>query len=125
MAGIDPGSDGLELARRLGVATTHEGLDGLRTMPGYGDVGIVFDATSAAAHARHAQVLAADGKRAIALTPAAVGPYAVPAVNLAAHIDAPNLNMVTIGGQAPLPIVPAVPRDGPVSYAAYVAAVTP
>src|SRR3546814_20156970 len=74
-AGIDPGSDGLERARRLGVATTHAGLDGLRTMPGYGDVGIVFDATSAAAHARHAQVLAADGKRAIDPPPAAVGPY--------------------------------------------------
>src|SRR3546814_11848136 len=111
MAGIDPGWDGLGRARRLGVATTHEGLDGLRTMPGYGDVGIVFDATSAAAHARHAQVLAADGKRAIDLTPAAVGPYAVPAVNLDEHIDAPNLNMVTCGGQATIPIVAAVARS--------------
>src|SRR3546814_12972647 len=118
MAGIDPGSDGLELARRLGVATTHEGLDGLRTMPGYGDVGIVFDATSAAAHARHAQVLAADGKRAIDLTPAAVGPYAVPAVNLDEHIDAPNPNMVTCRGPDTTPIVTPTAPAAPVRYAA-------
>ena len=114
MVGVDPESDGLARARRMGVATTHEGLDGLRAMPEYADIGIVFDATSAGAHARHAEVLQADGKRVIDLTPAAIGPYAVPAVNLDEHIDAPNLNMVTCGGQATIPVVAAVSRVAPV-----------
>src|SRR3546814_17662294 len=83
MAGIDPGSDGLERARRLGVATTHEGLDGLRTMPGYADVGLVFDATSAPPPARHAQLPTADGKQPPHLTPPARGPHSLPGVHLA------------------------------------------
>ncbi|MFA5685197.1 MAG: acetaldehyde dehydrogenase (acetylating) [Lysobacteraceae bacterium] len=123
MVGVDPDSDGLARARRMGVAATHEGLDGLRAMPLYRDIGIVFDATSAAAHARHAEALQADGKRVIDLTPAALGPYAVPAVNLDAHIDAPNLNMVTCGGQATIPVVAAVSRVVPVRYAEIVASI--
>ncbi|MCD9030083.1 acetaldehyde dehydrogenase (acetylating) [Luteimonas sp. BDR2-5] len=123
LVGVDPESDGLARARRLGVATTHDGLDGLRALPVYQDIGIVFDATSAGAHIRHAEVLQADGKRVIDLTPAAVGPYAVPAVNLDQHLDAPNLNMVTCGGQATIPIVAAVSRVAPVRYAEIVASI--
>ncbi|MCD9033967.1 acetaldehyde dehydrogenase (acetylating) [Luteimonas sp. Y-2-2-4F] len=123
LVGVDPESDGLARARRLGVETTHEGLDGLRAMPVYRDIGIVFDATSAGAHARHAAVLRADGKRVIDLTPAAIGPYAVPAVGLDPHLDAPNLNMVTCGGQATIPIVAAVSRVAPVRYAEIVASI--
>ena len=123
MVGVDPDSDGLARARRLGVATTHDGLDGLRAMPEYRDIGIVFDATSAGAHVRHAEVLQADGKRVIDLTPAAVGPYAVPAVNLDEHIGAANLNMVTCGGQATIPVVAAVSRVAPVRYAESVASI--
>lgn len=124
MVGVDPDSDGLARARRLGVATTHEGLDGLRAMPEYRDIGLVFDATSAGAHLRHAEILKADGKRAIDLTPAAIGPYAVPAVNLDQHIDAGNLNMVTCGGQATIPIVAAVASVAPVKYAEIVASIS-
>lgn len=123
LVGVDIDSDGLARARRLGVATTHEGLDGLRAMPGYADIGIVFDATSAGAHITHSQVLQADGKRVIDLTPAAIGPYAVPAVNLDQHLDAPNLNMVTCGGQATIPMVAAVSRVAPVRYAEIVASI--
>ena len=123
MVGVDPDSDGLARARKLGVATTHEGLEGLRAMPVYREIGIVFDATSAGAHLKHAEALQADGKRVIDLTPAAVGPYAVPAVNLDQHIDAPNLNMVTCGGQATIPIVAAVARAAPVRYAEIVASI--
>ncbi|WP_334180614.1 acetaldehyde dehydrogenase (acetylating) [Pseudoxanthomonas sp.] len=123
MVGVDPESDGLARARRLGVATTHEGLDGLRAMPEYRDIALVFDATSAGAHLRHAEQLKADGKRAVDLTPAAIGPYAVPAVNLDEHIDAGNLNMVTCGGQATIPIVAAVSRVAPVRYAEIVASI--
>ncbi|MGB3392738.1 MAG: acetaldehyde dehydrogenase (acetylating) [Stenotrophomonas sp.] len=123
LVGVDPESDGLARAARMGVATTHEGLDGLRAMPLYKDIGIVFDATSAGAHLRHAEVLQADGKRVIDLTPAALGPYAVPAVNLDQHIDAANLNMVTCGGQATIPVVAAVSRVAPVRYAEIVASI--
>ncbi len=123
MVGVDPESDGLARARRLGVATTHEGLDGLRAMPEYRDIALVFDATSAGAHLQHAARLKADGKRAVDLTPAAIGPYAVPAVNLDEHIDADNLNMVTCGGQATIPIVAAVSRVAPVRYAEIVASI--
>ena len=123
MVGVDPESDGLARARRLGIATTHEGLEGLRAMPEYRDIALVFDATSAGAHLRHAERLKADGKRAVDLTPAAVGPYAVPAVNLDEHIDAGNLNMVTCGGQATIPIVAAVSRVASVRYAEIVASI--
>jgi acetaldehyde dehydrogenase len=121
--GIDPNSDGLERAKRLGVPTTSDGLDGLLRMPGFDEIRIVFDATSAGAHARHDEVLRAHGKQVIDLTPAALGPYVVPPINLDAHLDAPNLNMVTCGGQATIPIVAAVGRVAPVAYAEIVASI--
>ncbi|MGF1468169.1 MAG: acetaldehyde dehydrogenase (acetylating) [Sandaracinaceae bacterium] len=124
MVGIDPTSDGLRRARDLGVATTHEGLDGLRRMALYRDVRLVFDATSARAHAAHAPALAEDGKWAVDLTPAAVGPYVVPVVNLDAHLGEDNVNMVTCGGQATIPIVHAVARVAErVPYAEIVASI--
>jgi acetaldehyde dehydrogenase len=110
LVGIEAGSEGLERARRLGVDATHEGIEGLLAHPRFDDVDVVFDATSARAHLHHARVLAERGKRVVDLTPAAVGPYVVPAVNLEAHKDAPNVNMVTCGGQATIPIVHAVVR---------------
>ena len=123
MVGVDPESDGLTRAKRMGVLTTHEGIAGLRNLPDYQHIGIVFDATSAAAHLEHARILKADGKRVVDLTPAAVGPYAVPAVNLDQHIAADNLNMVTCGGQATIPMVAAVARVAPVRYAEIVASI--
>jgi acetaldehyde dehydrogenase len=122
-AGIDPASDGLARARKLGVATTHSGIDGLVGLPEFRDVELVFDATSAGAHARHDAVLRAHGKRVIDLTPAAIGPYVVPVVNLDAHLDAPNINMVTCGGQATIPIVHAISRVSPVHYGEIVASI--
>lgn len=124
VVGIDPASEGLALARAEGVATTHEGIDGLRRLPGYADIGIVFDATSAYAHAAHDAALQADGKRVIDLTPAAIGPFTVPSVNGLAHADAPNVNMVTCGGQATIPIVAAISRVAPMPYAEIVASVS-
>lgn len=123
MVGIDPDSDGLARAKRLGVATTHLGVDGLVAMGGFDDIGIVFDATSAKAHTYNASVLQPLGKRMIDLTPAAIGPYVVPAVNLGEHLQAPNVNMVTCGGQATIPIVAAVARVVPVEYAEIVASI--
>ncbi|WP_449222157.1 acetaldehyde dehydrogenase (acetylating) [Tistrella mobilis] len=124
MVGIDPESDGLKRAARLGVATTHEGIEGLQALPVYPEIGIVFDATSAGAHARHDRLLQADGKQVIDLTPAAIGPYVVPPVNLDAMRDAPNVNMVTCGGQATIPIVAAVASVAPVTYAEIVASIS-
>lgn len=108
MVGIDSKSDGIRRARDAGIVTTSDGLDGLRALPEYAEIDIVFDATSASAHARHAKILQADGKRVVDLTPAAVGPYVIPVVNLGEYIDAPNVNMVTCGGQATVPIVSAI-----------------
>ena len=124
MVGIDPESDGLKRAARLGVATTHDGIEGLQALPVYPEIGIVFDATSAGAHARHDRLLQADGKQVIDLTPAAIGPYVVPPVNLDAMRDAPNVNMVTCGGQATIPIVAAVASVAPVTYAEIVASIS-
>ncbi|HEY3656304.1 MAG TPA: acetaldehyde dehydrogenase (acetylating) [Steroidobacteraceae bacterium] len=121
--GIDPRSDGLERAKRLGVPTTAGGIEGLLAMPGFGDISIVFDATSAGAHALHDKVLRSHGKRIIDLTPAAIGPYTIPSVNGDAHLDAPNVNMVTCGGQATIPIVAAISRVTPVHYAEIVASI--
>lgn len=121
--GIDPQSDGLDRARRLGVATTAEGIEGLRAMSAYRDIEIVFDATSAKAHSRHSELLLADGKSIVDLTPAAIGPYVVPAVNLEADRNARNVNMVTCGGQATIPIVAAVAQVTPVHYAEIVASI--
>ena len=124
MVGIDPASDGLERARRAGVAVTHEGIEGLLSMPEFADIELVFDATSASAHAAHAPVLRAYGKRTVDLTPAAVGPFVVPVVNLEGHAEACNVNMVTCGGQATIPIVHAVSRVAPVRYAEIVASIS-
>lgn len=123
LVGVDPASDGLARARRLGLYATHEGLEGLRRDPVYQDIEIVFDATSAKAHEHHAALLRQDGKRAIDLTPAAIGPYVVPSVNLDEHLDAQNVNMVTCGGQATIPIVAAVSRVATVPYAEIVASI--
>ena len=123
LAGIDPGSDGLARAAALGVPTTAEGIDGLIALPDFAEIAIVFDATSAAAHAVHAERLAAHGKIVIDLTPAAIGPYVVPAVNGDAHLAARNLNMVTCGGQATIPIVAAIGRVATVRYAEIVASI--
>ncbi len=123
MVGIDAHSDGLARAARLGVPTTHEGLDGLLRLPGFADIRIVFDATSAGAHARHDAVLQQHGIQVIDLTPAAIGPYVVPVVNLDQHLAAPNINMVTCGGQATIPIVRAVSRVSRVAYAEIVASI--
>jgi acetaldehyde dehydrogenase len=124
MAGIDPNSDGLAKARAHGVATTHEGIDGLRGMACYAELAIVFDATSAYAHKGHDTILRADGKQVVDLTPAAIGPFIVPAVNMAQHLDQPNVNMVTCGGQATIPMVAAVSAVARVHYAEIVASVS-
>ena len=124
MGGIDPESDGLARAERMGVATTSDGIDGLVAMPEFSDVELVFDATSAGAHVRHNEVLQAHGKRVLDLTPAAVGPYVIPVVNMDAHLDAPNVNMVTCGGQATVPMVAAINSVAPVEYGEIVSSVS-
>jgi acetaldehyde dehydrogenase len=123
MAGIDPQSDGLRRAHRMGVAVTAEGIDGLVKLPEFSDIALVFDATSAGAHGRHDQVLRGLGKAVLDLTPAAIGPYVVPVVNMDANLDAPNINMVTCGGQATIPIVAAVGSVARVRYAEIVASI--
>jgi acetaldehyde dehydrogenase len=123
MAGIDPDSDGLARARRLKVATTHAGIDGLVALDEFAEVRVVFDATSAGAHRRHDEVLRAHGRTVVDLTPAALGPFVVPPVNLDEHLDAPNLNMVTCGGQATIPVVAAVSAVTPVHYGEIVASI--
>ena len=124
MVGVDPNSDGLARAARLGVPTTSRGIDGLVEMSGFDDIAIVFDATSAGAHAGHDEILRRHGKRIVDLTPAAVGPYVVPPVNGAEHLDAPNVNMVTCGGQATIPMVAAVSRVAKVHYGEIVASIS-
>ncbi len=123
LVGVDPNSDGLKRAERMGVPITAGGIDGLVALPGFQDIEIVFDATSAGAHARHDQILRAHGKKVIDLTPAAIGPYTIPPVNGAANLDEPNVNMVTCGGQATIPIVAAVNRVSPVIYGEIVASI--
>lgn len=124
IVGIDPTSDGLARAQSMGVATTHEGIEGLLAMPDFGDIRIAFDATSAGAHATHNAVLLAHGVKVIDLTPVAIGPFTIPVVNLDAHLDSPNINMVTCGGQATIPIVAAVSRVTKVHYAEIVASIS-
>ncbi len=123
MVGVDPASDGLARAARLGVATTSKGIDGLLELDVFADVDVVFDATSAGAHARHNEILQAHGVQVIDLTPAALGPYVIPAINLEAE-NATNMNMVTCGGQATIPMVAAVSRVAKVHYAEIVASIS-
>ncbi|MBS1696048.1 MAG: acetaldehyde dehydrogenase (acetylating) [Actinobacteria bacterium] len=125
MVGIDPNSDGLARAARLRVPTTADGVDGLIAMDGFDDIDIVFDATSAGAHRANAAKLAPFGKKLVDLTPAAIGPFCVPVVNLDALLDrdAGNVNMVTCGGQATIPIVAAIARITAVPYAEIVASI--
>jgi acetaldehyde dehydrogenase len=121
--GIDLDSDGLKRAERMGVPITAGGIDGLVAMPEFADIAIVFDATSAGAHAKHNEVLQAHGKRVIDLTPAAIGPFTIPPVNGDANLDEQNVNMVTCGGQATIPIVNAVNRVAKVHYGEIVASI--
>ncbi|NQY06760.1 MAG: acetaldehyde dehydrogenase (acetylating) [Flavobacteriaceae bacterium] len=124
MVGIDPNSDGLARAERMGVQTTHEGIDGLVKMPEFEDIKLIFDATSAKAHHYNYNIVKqyAD-KKIIDLTPAAIGPFLIPPVNFGDHIDIDNVNMVTCGGQATIPIVAAVSRVAKVHYGEIVASI--
>jgi len=123
LVGIDPESDGLARAARMKVPTTHEGVEGLIAMAGFDEIDLVFDATSARAHQLNHARLAPLGKRLIDLTPAAIGPFVVPAVNIEEHLEAPDVNIVTCGGQATIPVVSAVSRVVPVAYAEIVASI--
>ena len=122
MAGIEEASEGLARARAAGVTTTHEGLGAL--LDRCGEVDLAFDATSARAHAAHAHMLAERGIRSIDLTPAALGPAVVPSVNLGAHADAPDVNLITCGAQATVPVVAALSAVGTVRYAEIVSTVS-
>jgi acetaldehyde dehydrogenase len=120
MVGIDAGSAGLARARDHGVETATDGIDAVIRRP---DIELVFEATSAQVHRGHAPQLEAAGKRVVDLTPAAVGPYVVPAVNLTDHLDRPNVNMITCGGQATIPFVNAIDTVADVEYAEIVATI--
>jgi acetaldehyde dehydrogenase len=121
VAGIDPASEGLARARAAGVATTTGGIDGLLAAPDSGR--IVFDATSAKSHLRHAPRLAEAGRVAVDLTPAAVGPYVVPGVSPAEVLGGANLNLISCGAQATIPMVAAISRVARVRYAEIVATI--
>jgi acetaldehyde dehydrogenase len=124
VVGVDADSEGLALARSHGVITTHQGIEGLRKLDCYKHIGIAFDATSAYAHKLHDATLRADGIQIVDLTPAAIGPFTVPPVNMEAHLKQPNVNMVTCGGQATIPMVAAVSQVAKVHYAEIVASVS-
>jgi len=124
-AGIEESSEGLAMARERSVKTTHDGIDGAKKLAEWSSVDIVFDATSAGAHGYHNEVCQIDGKQMVDLTPAAIGPYCVPVVNLEDHLEEANVNMVTCGGQATIPIVAAVRSvSKSVPYAEIVASVS-
>ena len=124
LVGIIPESNGLGRAQALGIATTHDGIEGLVKMPEFDDIKLVFDATSAGAHKHHDEILRAHGKQIIDLTPAAIGPFTVPVVNLDDNLNAPNVNMVSCGGQATIPIVAAIAAVAKVHYAEIVASIS-
>lgn len=125
MVGIDPESEGLKLARGKGLKTTHDGVDALLPHIEEDEIRIAFDATSAYVHAENSRKVVVKGVKMIDLTPAAIGPYCVPSVNLTEHINkgAHNVNMVTCGGQATIPLVHAVSRVQSVVYAEIVATI--
>jgi acetaldehyde/propanal dehydrogenase len=125
MVGIDPESEGLALAKQHGLKTTHEGVAGLSPQVKEDDIRIAFDATSAYVHRSNAEPLQELGVLMVDLTPAAIGPFCVPVVNLAEHLgkNEPNVNMVSCGGQATIPMVAAVSRVQAVEYAEIVATV--
>lgn len=122
MIGIDPQSEGLKRARERGYHVFDNGIDGFLEQPELAD--ILFDATMAKAHEKHHDVLKPLNKKLIDLTPAAIGPFVVPPVNLDEHLDEPDINMITCGGQATIPIVRAIHNVSPVSYAEIVATVS-
>lgn len=124
MVGVDPTSDGLARAECMGVTTTSDGIEGLQKLEVWDDIKIVFDATSAYAHKHHDEICRAAGKVIVDLTPAAIGPYTVPVVNMEANLDQPNVNMVTCGGQATIPMVAAVSRVAKVHYAEIIASIS-
>lgn len=120
MAGVDPDSEGLKRAKSLGIPVTTKGIDGVLQAPG---IHIVFDATSAKAHIAHAQKLKEAGIIAIDLTPAAVGPFVVPSINLDQYLELDNVNMISCSGQATTPLVYAVNRVAPVLYSEIIATI--
>lgn len=120
--GIDPESDGLKRAREKGYVTIDNGIKGFLERPELAD--IIFDATSAKAHIRHAKLLREAGKQVLDMTPAAVGPFVVPPVNINQHLEADNINLITCGGQATIPMVHAINRIQPVEYAEIVATIS-
>ena len=120
LTGIEPQSEGLARARSLGINASHDGIQPILDDP---EIKIVFDATSAHAHVRHAKMLKEAKRIAIDLTPAARGPYVIPPVNLGEHMEADNVNLITCGGQATIPLVYAVSRVTPVPYAEMVSTV--
>lgn len=123
LVGIDPDSDGLARARRMGVTALTGGIDDLVRMTEIDKIGIIFDATSAKAHGRHSEIARQCGIQMVDLTPAAAGPYVVPVVNMDRHFDSPDVSMVSCGGQATIPIVAAVNAVAPVHYAEIVASI--
>lgn len=121
VAGVDPASDGLKRAKEAGIDITTEGIDGVIK---HGEAQIVFDATSAYAHLKHAEILKKNNIVAIDLTPAAIGPYVIPSINIEEHIDEMNINMVSCSGQATTPLIYAVSQIETVIYSEIIATIS-